>query len=315
MEIKLTLPAESNGLRLDHALCSQIPEFTRNQLQRLLRTGMVKVNDQLARAAQKVVAGQQVCLRLPPAEALELEPTPLPLDILYEDQHLIVINKALGVVVHPAPGHSQNTLVHGLLHHCRDLAGIGGKLRPGIVHRLDKDTSGALVAAKDDQTHQGLVKAFAEGQVEKEYLALVWGHPPRQGNITQPIGRHPVDRKRMSGRSKNGKPASSSWQTLNYYQGAISLLKVVIHTGRTHQIRVHLSEAGFPLLGDATYASKKARLELPGLSLKAPRQMLHAHKLNFIHPITGKKIETIAALPPDMAGLINQLEPLKICCQ
>ncbi len=300
-------------MRLDQALASQLPEFTRSQLQRLLQLGMVYMNGAPARAAQKVAAGQVVHFNLPPAEPLAIVPTQLELDILYEDQHLLVVNKAAGMVVHPAPGHAENTLVHGLLHHCQDLAGIGGVLRPGIVHRLDKDTSGALVVAKDDPAHQGLVKAFAGGQVTKTYLALVWGHPAKQGSIDTPIGRHPIDRKRMSGHSRSGKPARSGWQVQSYYQGPISLLAVSIYTGRTHQIRVHLSEAGFPLLGDATYAPKKARLSLPGLSFKAPRQMLHAHKLGFVHPVTHAPIDITASLPQDMENIIDLLEPFKLC--
>lgn len=315
MKTKIILPPETNGMRLDQALASQIPQLSRSQLQRMLREGRVLVDNQPGRAAQKVDASQHVVLDMPASEPSQPLPLPLKLDILHEDQHLIIINKSAGMVVHPAPGHMQGTLVHGLLHHCREMAGLGDIMRPGIVHRLDKDTSGALVAAKDEPTYLGLIKAFSSGAVEKEYLALVWGHPPRQGSIDKPIGRHPVDRKRMSTRNKTGKPALSKWRVLNYYHGPVSLLAVTIATGRTHQIRVHLSEAGFPLLGDALYAPKKARLSLPGLSLKAPRQMLHAHVLSFIHPVSAAPIGVTAPLAQDMQGIITQLEPFKICSE
>ena len=308
MEKMIIVPPAAEGLRLDQALTAQVPELTRSQAQRLLRLGRILLAGQMARPAQRVAAGQQISLNLPSAEPMELQPTPLDLHILYEDQHLIVINKAAGVVVHPAPGHQQDTLVHGLLHHCRDLAGIGGLLRPGIVHRLDKYTSGALVAAKHDAAHQGLVREFAQGRVNKQYLALVWNHPRPQGRIDQPIGRHPVDRKRMSGHSRSSRPALSSWQVMEYYDGPLSLLKVHLHTGRTHQIRVHLSEAGFPLLGDTVYAPKKARQSIPGLAGPAPRQMLHAWQLEFIHPITAELVSLTAPLPEDMQSIIEQLK-------
>jgi 23S rRNA pseudouridine1911/1915/1917 synthase len=226
---------------------------------------------------------------------------------------LIVVNKPPGLVVHPAPGHSQGTLVHGLLHHCQGgLAGVGGKLRPGIVHRLDKDTSGALVAAKSDLAHRGLVASFAAGKVDKTYLALVWGAPPKKGKAETGIGRHPVDRKRMSSKGRHTKPAQSRWQVTRRFKPGFSLLRVKIHTGRTHQIRVHLSEAGYPVAADATYGGKRKQRSAPepvaAALKKADRQMLHALALGFDHPITGQRLDLVAPLPSDFRTVLRALE-------
>ncbi|MCF8102274.1 MAG: RluA family pseudouridine synthase [Desulfarculaceae bacterium] len=249
---------------------------------------------------------------MPPPEPIELVPEPMDLAVLYEDPDLIVINKPPGLVVHPAAGHASGTLVSGLLAHCGDLAGIGGKLRPGIVHRLDMDTSGALVAAKSDQAHRGLVAAFAAGVVDKTYLALVHGSPPAKGKAESAIGRHPVDRKRMSSKAKHGKNARTAWQVARRFGDQASLLRVKIATGRTHQIRVHLSEAGFPVCGDRPYGGRRVRGGLEGragAALKeAGRQMLHALELGFDHPVSGARIEVTAPLPPDFRAVLRALE-------
>ena len=311
--LTLQVPPEAAGQRLDQGLCLLLGEdFSRAQVQRLIEQGEVTRGGRPLKAALRLKGGEELCLRLPEPEPLELIPQAMDLWVLYEDPHLIVVNKAPGVVVHPSPGHSQSTLVHGLLHHCGDLAGVGGKLRPGIVHRLDKDTSGALVAAKHDQVHRALVAAFAAGHVRKQYLALVWGQPPASGRVQSAIGRHPQDRKRMSSLSSNGKAARSHWRVVRRFAAAgVCLLRVQIATGRTHQIRVHLSEAGFPVLGDELYGGRRARRPLPGPAgeaLKAARrQMLHAVGLEFDHPISGQRLALTAPLFDDFRALLRAL--------
>ena len=308
----LVIPAELAGRRLDQAAQHLLGDgFSRNQVQRLLKTGSLTLDGQAARPSLKVEAGQCLGGMVPEPEPLEMVPEAMDLAVLWEDGHLVVINKPPGLVVHPAPGHGQGTLVHGLLHHCGDLAGVGGKLRPGIVHRLDKDTSGALVAAKSDAAHRGLVAAFAAGRVEKCYLALVWGTPPSRGKVETGIGRHPVDRKRMSSKGSHTKPASSRWRVTCRFGGRLSLLRVYIATGRTHQIRVHLSEAGYPVVGDVMYGGRKgwSRLPAPWGQVLAParRQMLHALTLGFDHPVSGQRVEACAPLPADFREVLRAL--------
>lgn len=308
------VPAEAEGRRLDVVAQELLgSDFSRSQVQRLLREGHITLDGDPARAAAKVRAGQNINLDLPPPEPSELVPQAMDLEVLFEDEHLIVVNKPPGLVVHPAPGHSQGTLVHGLLHHCQgELAGVGGKLRPGIVHRLDKDTSGALVAAKSDAAHRGLVASFAAGQMDKVYLALVWGAPPAKGKVEAGIGRHPVDRKRMSSKGRHTKPAQSNWQVVRRFEAGLSLLRVTIKTGRTHQIRVHLSEAGFPVVLDATYGGRRQRRSAPepvAAALKqADRQMLHALELGLDHPITDQRLDLVAPLPWDYRAVLRALE-------
>lgn len=307
------VPIEDQGQRLDQVVQKLLgPEFSRNQVQRLLKEGRVLAEGRPARAAQRAVAGQRLEVTLPPPKPSELAPIPMDLAVLYEDAHLIVINKAPGLVVHPAAGHQDDTLVHGLLHHTGGLAVVGGQERPGIVHRLDKDTSGALVAAKDDQAHRGLVAQFAAGRVKKEYLALVHGLPPVTGRVATGIGRHPTDRKRMSSQGRHTKPALTRWRVVSRFGDAASLLRVNIATGRTHQIRVHLSEAGFPVVGDKVYGGRRERRPLPGQAgpavAAAGRQLLHAVRLAFTHPVTREWLEFTAPLPPDFRAVLRALE-------
>jgi len=306
------VPPAAAGRRLDlvtHELLG--PDFSRTQVQRLLKTGHIILEGVPARPSTRVKAGQKVVVSLPPPEPDELTPEPMALKVLFEDEHLIVVNKEPGLVVHPAPGHKSATLVHGLLHHCGAMAQVGGRLRPGIVHRLDKDTSGALVAAKSDLAHRGLVAAFADGKVDKKYLALVWGYPPDRGEIATGIGRHPNDRKKMSSRGRRTKPASSSWQVVRRFKQGFSLLRVRIHTGRTHQIRVHLSEAGYPVVGDPLYGRRRMGNLPPGPVQEAVRaagrQLLHALRLGFAHPVTGQKMEVMAGLPADFRAVLRAL--------
>lgn len=306
-------PPEAAGRRLDQVAAELFaPRLSRAQVQRLLGEGRLSLDGREAKASARLQGGEALSLRLPPPQPLELRPEAMDLAVLLEDPHLIVVNKAPGVVVHPAAGHETGTLVHGLLHHCGDLAGVGGVLRPGIVHRLDMDTSGALVAAKDDRAHRGLVAAFAAGRVKKEYLALVWGRPPMNGEIKTGIGRHPVDRKRMSSQGRQTKPALTRWRLVRHFpQAEVSLLRVAIATGRTHQIRVHLAEAGWPVLGDALYGGRRARRLPPGAAgrelKKAGRQMLHALRLAFRHPVTGQEVAVLAPLPPDFRAVLHAL--------
>jgi len=314
VEQAINVPAEAEGRRLDVVAQELLGEkFSRSQVQRLLRQGHITLDGGPARAAVKVRAGQAITVELPEPEPSELIPQAMDLAALYEDEHLIVVNKPPGLVVHPAPGHGQGTLVHGLLHHCRNgLSGVGGKLRPGIVHRLDKDTSGALVAAKSDEAHRALVAAFAAGKVSKVYLALVWGAPPIAGNADSGIGRHPVDRKRMSSQGRHTKPARTSWVVARRFRAGLSLLRVSIHTGRTHQIRVHLSEAGFPVAADAAYGGRRQKRAAPqpvaDALQNAGRQMLHALELGFEHPVRGGRLRLTAPLPSDFRAVLRALE-------
>ena len=306
------VPLKAAGRRLDVVAQELLgPEFSRAQVQRLLKAGHITLDGAPARPAARVKGGQRLTVTLPPPEPDDLTPEPMALEVLFEDEHLIVVNKAPGLVVHPAPGHKNATLVHGLLHHCGAMAQVGGRLRPGIVHRLDKDTSGALVAAKNDLAHRGLVAAFADGRVDKKYLALVWGFPPARGEIATGIGRHPKDRKKMSSQGRRTKPASSSWQVVRRFKQGVSLLRVRIHTGRTHQIRVHLSEAGYPVVGDPLYGRRRTGSLPPGPVQQAVRaagrQLLHALRLKFAHPVTGQRVDVIAGLPADFRAVLRAL--------
>ena len=287
--IRLTVGKEASRLRLDQFLAGQLPQFSRSRLQQLIRNRLVRRNGLAARPADVVRAGDLIELTEPAPEKLETLPEAIPLDVLFEDDDLIVINKPAGLVVHPGAGHREHTLVNALLHHCSTLSGIGGKERPGIVHRLDKDTSGCLVVAKNDQAHRALSAQFAERTVEKVYLALVSGRIRRTtGTIETKIGRHPVHRQRMSAQSERGRAARTDYKVLRASEQG-SLIECKLHSGRTHQIRVHLHHLGHPVLGDRIYGRKS----------KFSRQMLHAWKLGFIHPRTGERKMFEALLPND----------------
>ena len=244
-----------------------------------------------------------------PAGAL---PEDIPLRIVHEDPFLLVVDKPAGMVVHPAAGHSGGTLVNALLHHCRDLSGIGGVLRPGIVHRLDKETSGLLVVAKSDEAHRGLAGQFKRREVRKTYQAIVYGDPKTDGGrIEAPVGRHPTDRKRMSTQSRRGKGAATVWRVRERF-GAFSLLEVEIETGRTHQIRVHLADIGHPVVGDRIYggAGRSRTVADPGVRARIralDRQALHARRLSFAHPVTGEALQFTAPLPEELASLCASL--------
>ena len=307
-------PPEAAGRRLDQVAAELFaPRLSRAQVQRLLGEGRLSLDGREAKASARLQGGEALSLRLPPPQPLELRPEAMDLAVLLEDPHLIVVNKAPGVVVHPAAGHETGTLVHGLLHHCGDLAGVGGVLRPGIVHRLDMDTSGALVAAKDDRAHRGLVAAFAAGRVKKEYLALVWGRVPEdQGEITAEIGRHPTQRHKMAVTARRGRQAATSWQRLQEYPGPLTLLEIRLHTGRTHQIRVHMTSWGHPVVGDKVYGGGEKRLlslssDIRPLGSLVDRQLLHAWKLRLCHPRGHEELNLTAPIPEDFQAVLDFL--------
>jgi 23S rRNA pseudouridine1911/1915/1917 synthase len=299
-EIQLIVPREPARLRLDQFVARELPQFSRTRLQSLIRSQNVKLNGAPARPRDLVRAGDRIEIHEPPPEKIDNKPEAIPLDVLYEDDDLIVINKPAGLVVHPGAGHREHTLVNALLHHFPTLSGIGGKERPGIVHRLDKETSGCLVVAKTDEAHRRLSTQFAERTIEKVYLALVAGRlRKRAGTIEQKIGRHPVHRQRMSIASQRGRAAKTEYRVLRS-SDTMSLVECRLHSGRTHQIRVHLHHLGHPVLGDKIYGAKHAR--------HSPRQMLHAWKLGFQHPRTGEWKTFEATAPSDFQVVAKSLE-------
>jgi len=295
--IEFVVSPNDARLRLDQFLAKQLPEYSRSRLQQLIRSGFVRLNKQTTRPRQIVRGGDKIHLIEPPLEKIEMRPEPIPLDVLFEDDDLIVINKPADLTVHPGAGQREHTLVNALLSHCTTLSGIGGKERPGIVHRLDKETSGCLVVAKNDVAHRELSKQFAARTVEKIYLAVVAGKLRKPtGVIEQNIGRHPVQRKRMSVSSKRGRAAKTEYRVIRSSDQA-SLVECRLHSGRTHQIRVHLHHLGHPVLGDKIYA--------PRFTKNFPRQMLHAWKLGFRHPCTGEWRSFEASLPADFNEAIR----------
>ena len=301
-EFELRVTGESE--RLDRWLADQLPDWSRSRLQKLVEQGQVTLNGQICTSKKATVqAGDCVHLTIPAAAPLALEPENIPLDILYEDDELVVLNKPAGLVVHPAPGHESGTLVHALLAHCPNLAGIGGVQRPGIVHRLDKDTSGAIVIAKTDRAHQHLQAQLKAKTAQREYLAIVYGSPAtNSGTIDLPIGRHPIDRKKMAivPIEKGGRQAVTHWQVLDRL-GNYTLMQFRLETGRTHQIRVHTTQMGHPIVGDPVYGSGRS------IGVNLTGQVLHAHKLHLEHPLTGKPVEAIAPLPAEFLKLLQVL--------
>ncbi|MDZ4744206.1 MAG: RluA family pseudouridine synthase [Verrucomicrobiota bacterium] len=291
------------GQRMDIFLPSKIP-YSRSFLQKCIKQGLVTINDKPCTASRMLSTGDRVCTKIPDPTPLSIQAEVIPLEILYEDSDLIVINKASGMVVHPGAGNWEHTLVNALLAHCgKSLSGIGGVERPGIVHRLDKDTSGCLIVAKNDLAHQNLVKAFQSRSLEKVYRVLVWGRVnPDRFDIDLPIGRHPNNRQKMAIAQSGGKNALTHVSVLKRFTH-YSYLECRISTGRTHQIRVHLSSQSHPVLGDKLYG--KAKLNNPYAN--PDRQMLHAFRLAFDHPRTGKKLEFIAPLPGDFLTILGDL--------
>lgn len=311
-----TVGHNQTGQRLDVFLPLNDPALSRSQIKRAIEEGHVLVNNLKPKPSQRLKEGDIVLLILKQAQEAVAVPQEIPLNIVYEDAAIIVVNKAAGMVVHPAPGNYDQTLVNALLFHCHDLSGIGGVLRPGIVHRLDKDTSGLIVVAKSDAAHRHLAAQFKNHEVYKTYHALVWGDiKGNQGEIILPVGRHPGDRKKMSTRSRHGRDAVTLWKVKERY-GPATLLDVEIRTGRTHQIRVHLSDRGYPVVGDAVYGNAAKIRTVTDAALKGQfraldRQALHAAKLSFLHPANNERIVFEARMPEDMADLCAQLRKSK----
>jgi 23S rRNA pseudouridine1911/1915/1917 synthase len=299
MTSALVVAKTTAQLRLDRYLASELPRFSRTRLQHLIRQGFVSLNGKPARPNDHVRAGDRIEVTEPPAEKARNQPEPIPLDILFEDSDLLVINKAAGLVVHPGAGHREHTLVNALLHHCPTLSGIGGEERPGIVHRLDKETSGCLVVAKSDVAHRGLSAQFAARVVEKVYLALAAGKLRKGSGVIQAeIGRHPVQRQRMTIARSRGRTAKTEYRVVGSGDNA-TLVECRLHSGRTHQIRVHLHHLGHPVLGDKIYAPKLAK--------NFPRQMLHAWKLGFRHPRTDEWKIFEAPVPDDFEEALKSV--------
>ncbi len=306
---RFTVGGEASGERLDRFIESYLKNLTRSRIKTLIEEGWVTVQGEKARkGGQKVRTGDVVEVIIPPPRTLELVPLEMELSILYEDPHLLVLDKPAGLVVHPAPGHEDDTLVNALLAHCGDLKGIGRVERPGIVHRLDKGTSGLLVVAKDEVTHQALMRQFQSRQVEKVYLALVYGCPmPLEGIIHTCLARHPVNRKKMAV-VEGGREAITHYRVLASGSG-LSLVEVRIATGRTHQIRVHMHHMGHPVVGDPLYGGKMPGDLLPSLkgAIKTlGRQALHHHRMKFTHPITGEEVAYISPMPEDMSRVAGE---------
>ena len=285
------VPEEFSGVRIDKFLSESCPMQSRSFLQKLLKSELVDVNGKTVKSSYKVSAGETVSFEVPEAVDAEITAQEMPLDILYEDQDVILINKPKGMVVHPAAGHYEGTLVNGLMHHCRDqLSGINGVMRPGIVHRIDMDTTGVIIACKNDLAHNSIAEQLKVHSITRKYYAVVFGNlPDDEGTVEAPIGRHPTDRKKMSVISKNGKEAVTHYRVLERFRG-YTYVECRLETGRTHQIRVHMASIGHPLLGDQVYGPAKQPFHLNG-------QTLHAGVLGFIHPRTGEYMEFSAPLP------------------
>jgi 23S rRNA pseudouridine1911/1915/1917 synthase len=314
----LTVPDESNGVRLDLFLVSTLPGHSRSQIQRLIKEGLVQVGGRAAKPNQPVKTGQLVHVDAPePAEATPA-PEALPLEILYQDHDVIVVNKPAGMVVHPAAGHSGGTLVNALLHHARDLSGIGGERRPGIVHRLDRGTSGLMVVAKHDAAHEELSRQFRDREVEKAYVALVWGEVQAGRRIDAPIGRDPVNRKKMAAsatkgssegrRARRSREAVTRIVSAEHFGRALTLAEIAILTGRTHQIRVHLSAIGHPIVGDPLYGGVHRRVagDLRAVT-RLERPFLHAARLSFKHPADGRRMSFECDLPEDLQRVLDDI--------
>jgi 23S rRNA pseudouridine1911/1915/1917 synthase len=295
------------GERLDRYLAAVLPGQSRSQVQRLIEQGLVTVEGRQARANLAVREGDRVTVDIPAAVATEVVAEDLPLPILYQDADVIVVDKPSGMVVHPAAGHESGTLVNALMHHVSDLSGIGGELRPGIVHRLDKGTSGVMVVAKNDAAHDSLSRQFHDREVDKEYIALVWGVVQAGRRIDLPIGRDPNNRQKMSARARRSRAAVTRITRADHLRG-VTLCQVAIATGRTHQIRVHLSAIGHPIVGDATYGGTRKRVAADLLPLqRLERPFLHALRLTFTHPTDGRRMQFDAPLAPDLQALLDEL--------
>ena len=292
---------ENQQMRLDKYLAEQFPEQTRSYLQKLIKEGQVLVNGKTVKSGYQLSKGDEVSVTIPEPKELDVEPQKMDLDIVYEDEDVILINKPKGMVVHPAPGHTTDTLVNGLLYHCKDnLSGINGVARPGIVHRIDRDTTGIIIVCKNDMSHNSIAAQLKEHSINRRYRALVHGNLKEDtGTVEGPIGRHPVDRKKMAINERNGKPAVTHFTVLERF-GNYTLIECKLETGRTHQIRVHMTSIGHHLVGDEVYGPAKCPFKLQG-------QCLHAMVLGFVHPRTGEYMEFSADLPEYFEDLLKKL--------
>ena len=301
MNNTIVIIAQESADRIDALLAQNVPGLTRSAAQRLLDAGAVSVDGRTVKKNYKCSAGERIELSLPETQETELSPQDIPLDIVYEDEDVVVVNKPRGMVVHPAPGHPDGTLVNALMHHCGDsLSGVGGEKRPGIVHRIDKDTSGLLIAAKNDNAHLKLSAQLSDRSLSRVYEAVVRGSfREDRGTVDAPVGRHPTDRKKMAVTDKNSRPAVTHWEVIARYRG-YTHIRCRLETGRTHQIRVHMAHIGHPLLGDAVYGAPSPDKGLSG-------QCLHARELKFIHPRSGEKVVISTDLPDYFKNVLSKL--------
>jgi 23S rRNA pseudouridine1911/1915/1917 synthase len=303
---RFVVEPDQDGLRLDHFLAGLLPDHSRSQIQRFIKDGLVH-GPSVGKAGTVVRAGQEYGLDIPEPAPATPEAEELPLPIVYQDADVVVLDKPAGMVVHPGAGHSGGTLVNALLHHVKDLSGVGGELRPGIVHRLDRGTSGIMVVAKHDRAHQELSRQFADREVDKEYVALVWGVVHAGRRIDEPIGRDPGNRQKMSTRARRSRSAVTRVTYAHHFRG-VTLIKVAIATGRTHQIRVHLSTIGHPIVGDVTYGGVHRRV--PGnlrAVLRLERPFLHSARLAFTHPTDRRRVEFESPLPADLQSVLDDI--------
>lgn len=310
---KVTVTNVEAGVRLDIFLSKTFSSLTRSRVKKMIEKGLIKVEGLVRKPSYIVRGGESILVEMPEAREASVMPEPIPLDVIYEDGDIIVINKKAGMVVHPGAGVKGGTLVNALLNHCKDLAGVGGLLRPGIVHRLDKGTSGVMIVAKNDSAHNEISRQFKARSVDKSYLALVYGKIPREkGFINAKIGRHLSHRKKMSTKVRRGREAVTEWSVKERFGPHFTLLDLRPHTGRTHQIRVHLSSIGHPLVGDDLYGGRNALKRLPKGEIKERvkcinRPVLHARSLSITHPRTGERLTFTAAIPDDIESLLNDL--------
>jgi len=300
IKFEWSIDTDKKGQRIDKFLSEQFEEYSRSQIQQWIKDNDITVNGKEIKPNQKLTVNDHIILLIPPEKELEVEAEDIPLDIVYEDKDVIVVNKKRGMVIHPAPGHLSGTLVNALLYHCKDLSGINGVLRPGIVHRIDKDTSGLIMAAKNDLAHESLVNQLKEHSVHRKYIAVVHGVIPHdKGTIDAPIGRDPQDRKKMTVTNKNSKQAITHFVVKERFE-QFSVVECKLETGRTHQIRVHMQYIGHPLVGDPLYGQRKTLHETDG-------QALHAKELGFVHPRTKEYMQFDSELPTDMIKLIARV--------
>lgn len=290
----------ASGTRIDKYLSQVLSDYSRSYLQKLIKEDRVSCQGKPLKSNYKVMGGESIALDIPEVLEVEIQPEDIPLDILYEDDYLLIVNKPKDMVVHPSAGHNTGTLVNAVLYHCQgNLSGINGELRPGIVHRIDKDTTGALVICKDDKTHRNLADQLKEHTITRKYRAIVVGRLSEDGTVEGPIGRHPIDRKKMSINHKNGKAAVTHYRVLENFRNH-AYVECTLETGRTHQIRVHMASIGHPLLGDNVYSRGKSPYKLEG-------QVLHAMILGFVHPATGEYLQVEAPLPAYFSELLEKL--------